>query len=225
MEKKVNTPSTLLDTYFTYHNLTLLSGSEHDCAPLMPYMLMDAMNLIYDDYIKPLDLKHNLKHLRKQWHDAYLRLTSDFFRCFNADQQGEVVEIMDGLSAHIHNEVELFRVAVMNHFMHIESDTRVTLSAIIACNHLAQSAQILWKWVRRSRRGNMLANPHIAIVENTSLRFFDEYARQYKVDAKTEMDLTHIQTISDASHKLCEAIADFSRTWSESNMNERAKTI
>lgn len=222
MEKKETESKSLLDTYLTYHKLAILSGSEYDCVPLMPYMLMDAMNLIYDDYIKPLDLKHNLKHLRKQWHDAYLRLTSDFFRCFNVEQQSEVVEIMDNLSEHIHNEVELLRVAVMNHFMNVDASTRVTMSAILACNHLAQSAQILWKWVRRSNRGNKLPNPHIAIVENVSLRLFDEYAKLSKVDAQAPVDLSNIETISNASHNLCKAIADFSRTWSESNMNGKA---
>lgn len=199
----------LLDTYLTYHNLTLRSTTsqepKRDGMPFMPMLLMDAMNLLYEEYIAPMPLRHKQKHLRTQWHEAYKHYINQEFLPFSDDQKCEIVELMDDFEEHINNEVELFRVTVMSKFMQYDTDIRITLSAILACNALAQSAHILYKAQRRRE------NTYIASVESWSLKLLNEYADK-KIDrSATQVDLNKFQDLNIASRNMCKAVVDFAR--------------
>lgn len=173
--------------------------------PFMPMLLMDAMNLLYEEYIAPMPLRHKQKHLRTQWHEAYKHYISQEFLPFNDDQKCEIVELMNDFEEHINNEVEMFRVASMSKFMQYDTDIRITLSAILACNALAQSAQILHKAQRRRE------NSHIASVESWSLKLLNEYADK-KIDrSATQVDLNQFQDLNIASRNMCKAVVDFAR--------------
>lgn len=209
METKEKIEHTLLDTYLTYHNLTLRSATSQeprrDGMPFIPMLLMDAMNMLYNEYIAPLPLKHKGKQLRTRWHDAYKHYISQEFMAFNDDQKCEICELMNDFEEHINNEVEMFRVASMSKFMSYDTDIRITLSAILACNALAQSAQILYKAQRRKE------NAYIASVESWSLKFLNEYADK-KIDRSVgQVDLNQFQDLNIASRKLCGKVVDFAR--------------
>lgn len=208
MEKKVKTESTLLDTYLDYHNLTILPHKgakepKRDGMPFMPMLLMDAMNMLYEEYIASSPLRHKEKQLRTRWHEAYNHYISQEFLPFNDDQKCEICELMNDFEEHINNEVEMFRVASMSKFMSYDTDIRITLSAILACNALAQSAQILYKAQRRKE------NAYIASVESWSLKFLNEYADK-KIDrSAVQVDLNQYQDLNIASRKLCGKVVDF----------------
>lgn len=171
--------------------------------PFMPMLLMDAMNLLYEEYIAPLPLRHAEKQLRTRWHDAYKHYISQEFLPFSDDQKCEICELMDDFEEHINNEVELFRVASMDKFMQYDTDIRITLSAILACNALAQIAQILYNAQRKRE------NSYIASVESWSLKLLNEYADK-KIDrSATQVDLNKFQDLNIASRNMCKAIVDF----------------
>lgn len=207
--KPTSQGKSLLSTYLTYHNLSLRSTtsqeSKRDGMPFMPMLLMDAMNLLYEEYIAPLPLRHKQKHLRTQWHEAYKHYIRQEFMAFDDDQKCEIVELMNDFEEHINNEVELFRVASMGKFMQYDTDIRITLSAILACNALAQSAQILYKAQRKRE------NSYIASVESWSLKLLNEYADK-KIDrSATQVDLNQFQDLNIASRNMCKAVVDFAR--------------
>jgi hypothetical protein len=199
----------LLDTYLDYHNLTLRSTTsqepKRDGMPFMPMLLMDAMNLLYEEYIAPLPLKHREKQLRTRWHDAYKHYISQEFLPFSDDQKCEICDLMNDFEEYIHNEVEIFRVASMNKFMKYDTDIRITLSAILACNALAQSAQILYKAQRRKE------NDYIVAVESWSYKLLNEYADKKLDRSATQTDLNKYQDLSVASKNMCNAIIDFAQ--------------
>lgn len=171
--------------------------------PFMPMLLMDAMNMLYNEYIAPLPLRHREKQLRTRWHEAYKHYIKQEFMAFNDDQKCEICELMNDFEEHINNEVEMFRVASMSKFMAYDTDIRITLSAILACNALAQSAQILYKAQRRKE------NAYIASVESWSLKFLNEYADK-KIDRSVgQVDLNQYQDLNIASRKLCGKVVDF----------------
>lgn len=208
MEKKEKTEHTLLDTYLDYHNLTILprKGTKEprrDGMPFMPMLLMDAMNMLYDEYIAPLPLRHEQKRLRSWWHEAYKHYINQEFMAFNDDQKCEICDLMNDFEEYINNEVEMFRVASMSKFMLYDTDIRITLSAILACNALAQSAQILYKAQRRKE------NAYISSVESWSLKFLNEYADK-KIDRSVgQIDLNQFQDLNIASRELCGKVVDF----------------
>ena len=173
--------------------------------PFMPMLLMDAMNLLYEEYIAPLPLKHREKHLRTQWHEAYKHYISQEFMAFDDDQKCEICELMNDFEEYINNEVEMFRVASMSKFMSYDTDIRITLSAILACNALAQSAQILYKAQRRKE------NPYIASVESWSLKILNEYADKRIDRSVGQVDLNQYQDLNIASRKLCGKVVEFAK--------------
>lgn len=200
----------LLETYLEYHNLALRPRKGQgepirDGMPFMPMLLMDAMNMLYEEYITSLPLKHREKQLRARWHEAYNHYINQEFMAFNDDQKCEICELMNDFEEHINNEVEMFRVASMSKFMSYDTDIRITLSAILACNALAQSAQILYKAQLRKE------NVYIASVESWSLKFLNEYANK-RIDRSVEqVDLNQFQDLNIASRNMCKAVVDFAR--------------
>ena len=199
----------LLDTYLDYHNLTLRSTTseppKRDGMPFMPMLLMDAMNMLYEEYIAPLPLKHKEKQLRTRWHEAYKHFINQEFMAFDDDQKCEICELMNDFEEYINNEVEMFRVASMSKFMSYDTDIRITLSAILACNALAQSAQILYKAQRRKE------NPYIASVESWSLKILNEYADKRIDRSVGQVDLNQYQDLNIASRKLCGKVVEFAK--------------
>ena len=212
MEKKVKTESTLLDTYLTYHNLTLRSTTsqepKRDGMPFMPMLLMDAMNILYNEYIAPLPLKHREKQLRTRWHEAYMHFTSEFFLPFDDDQKCEICELMDEFEGAIHNEVEIFRIAVMDKFMQYDTDMRLVLSATLACNVLAQSAEYIWN-VLHSRKKE---NRHILSVVEWSHKFLQLYGDNRIDRSAKQVDLNKFNDLHLAVNKLCNKVASWSKS-------------
>lgn len=210
MEKKVKTESTLLDTYLTYHNLTLRSTTsqepKRDGMPFMPMLLMDAMNLLYEEYIAPLPLRHAEKQLRTRMHDAYKHYISQEFMAFDDGQKCEICELMDAFEQHIHNEVEIFRATVMSKFMSYDTDVRLILSASVACNLLAQAAEWIWE----ALRGRRCPNAYITSVVEWSHKFLNEYGDN-RVDRGTKgVDLSKFNDLQCAVHRITKSIAEYS---------------
>ena len=202
----------LLDTYLDYHNLTILPRKgakepKRDGMTFMPMLLMDAMNMLYDEYIAPLPLRHEQKRLRSWWHEAYMQFVAQAFMPFDDDQKDELVTKMLEFEDDIHNEVEMFRVASMNHFMEYDTDARITLSAILACNALAQSAQILYKAQHRKE------DKGIALCEQWSLKLLNKYGDDVLDRTVRSIDLNTHQDTMLASKKMCGAVVKFAEGW------------
>lgn len=197
----------LLDTYLTYHNLTLRSTTseppKRDGMPFMPMLLMDAMNLLYEEYIAPLPLRHAEKQLRTRWHEAYKHYINQEFMPFSDDQKCEICDLMDAFEKHIHNEIEMFRVATMSKFMQYETDIRITSSAILACNALAQSAHIVWKATRCKD------NPHLSSVEMWSQKLLCQYGDHRMDRERKTINLNDYTPLKLASKNICSKIIEF----------------
>lgn len=210
MEKIEKT--TLLDTYLDYNNLTLRSARrgepvKRDAMPFTPMFLMDVMNLIYEEYIAPLPLKHIEKRIRTRWHEAYKHFTSEFFCAFNDDQKYEICELMNDFEEHIHNEVEIFRTTVMSKFMQYDTDVRLVLSSTLACNVLAQSAEWLWDVLHSRKKSNI----YIRSVVDWSQKFLYEYGDKRLDRSFKQVDLNGYKDLSLAINRLCKSIGEYSK--------------
>ena len=209
MESEVKTESTLLDTYLTYHNLTLRSTTsqepKRDGMPFMPMLLMDAMNGLYEEYIAPLPLRHAEKQLRTRWHEAYKHFINQEFMAFNDDQKCEICDIMDDFGKAIHNEIEIFRATVMSKFMSYNTDVRLVLSTTLSCNILAQASEWVWEALRERKT----KNPCIVAVVEWSHKFLNEYGDNRVNRGMKDIDLAKYQDLGMAINSLCKEIAKF----------------
>ena len=209
MSNTSNTRSTLLDTYLSYHNLSMrpANGGEvvRDGSIFMPMLLMDAMYVVCNEWIEPLDLRHSEKKLRNNWFGNYNSFIKDFFRAFDEEQQGEICDIMDEFSEFISLHIERFRMVVMGKFMKYPLEVRNITSAALACNIFAQEAQYLWKKLHLGK------NHYIAGVEVWSLKFLNAYADARCDRQESDLDLNQFQDINVATKAICNKIVEFSR--------------
>lgn len=196
----------ILDTYLDHNGLVLKSKSKiRDGMSFMPILLVDAMNIIYMEYIAPLDIKHKEKQIRSRWHDAYRYFMNEFFLPFDDNQKCEICDLMDSFESYIHNEIEVFRVTVMSRFMQYDTNVRLVLSAILACNVLAQSSQILWKAQRLKK------NAYIASIEEWSYKFLNEYANK-RINRESKLqNLNDYEPLRIATQKICNSVIEFAK--------------
>ena len=199
--------ASLLDSYLKFHGIRLISKKKtaRDGMVFAPMFLMDAMNMIYDKYIASAPVKHESKRFRALWHEAYCHYIKNEFRAFNDDEKCEICDLMDEFSDHINNEVEIFRTTVMSKFLQYEADVRLIISGTLACNVLAQSAQIICKAQYHAE------NPNIASVESWSLKFLNAYADKHIDRSATQTNLNLYKDVDLACKRICNAIIDFAK--------------
>jgi hypothetical protein len=208
-EKIINGAS-LLETYLGFNRLKCKSKygkAAPDGHIFMPMLLMDAMNMIYEEYVAPLPLKHREKQIRTRWHEAYKHFIKQEFMAFNDDQKCELCDMMDDFESYIHNEVEMFRVASMGRFMQYSTEVRLTLSGILACSILAQSAEYIWNTLR----GRKYENMYIKSVVQWSHELLDEYGDNRLDRTQKKIDLNEFENIRSAVNKLCTAVGDYTK--------------
>lgn len=202
----------LLDTYLSYNHLVINTKSKEikpDGNIFMPMLLMDAMNVLYKEYIEKLPLKHREKQIRTRWHDAYKHFIAQEFMAFDDDQKCEICDKMNEFEDAIHNEVEMFRVVAMERFMQYDTEVRLTLSATLACNILAQSAEYLWNAMRGRSKSNMYINS----VVNWSHEFLNIYGDKKLERAPKKIDLNAFEDIRISVGRLCKAINKYSKSF------------
>lgn len=198
----------LLDAYLKFHKVRVVSPSRsgtRDGMVFTPMFIMDAMNMIYEEYIDPLVLKHKEKLLRSRWHDSYEHYIKTEFCAFNDDQKVEICDLMDEFGSFIHNEVEVFRATVMSKFMKYDTDIRLVISATLSCNVLAQAAQIIHKAQYHCE------NRNIAGVESWSLKFLNAYADKHIDRSSTQTNLNLYKDVDIACKRICKSIVNFAK--------------
>lgn len=201
----------LLDTYLSYNHLVINTKSKEvkpDGNIFMPMLLMDAMNVLYKEYIDKLPLKHREKQIRTRWHDAYKHFIAQEFMAFDDDQKCELCDMMDDFEEYIHNEIEMFRVATMSRFMKYDTDIRLTLSAILSCSILAQSAEYIWNALRGRKRSNM----YISSIVHWSHELLNVYGDGRIERVAKNIDLNEYNDVRKAVNKLCVAIGDYAKS-------------
>lgn len=203
----------IIETYVRYNNKRLVAGKGCEAAILMPFLLIDAQNVIFAEYVNTLNLQHSAKRMRSNWADCYRRFNSRFFAAFSDDQKAEIVEKMVELYDFANNEIEMLRVSIMNHFMKYDLETRLTVSAIVCCNHLIQCAQAFWSMKYKKSFFVKDQNPNLIGMETWSLKLLNEYVkgRIERIDKK--IDLGDFEDVAKSSRMLVNKIVAFCEKW------------
>lgn len=199
----------LMDTFIEKNHLRLVRGDkEHSSPLLLPYLMVDGMYCLYFEHIAELNVRHRLKHLKTQWETNYRRFLSKFMCVFSEDELVDLCDIMNDFSDFIHNDVEILRVAIMRQLDKYDLETRKTLSAVIACNHLLQSAQVIWGYNFQDGRGRKDVNDHIRNMEHLSMEFLNEFIKGRRVYSES-IALDTLPEVAKASKALCKKMVAF----------------
>lgn len=181
---------------------------------LLPFFLADTAYLIYDEQIKPLGFKRELKLYAKRFIEAYNTFTKDLFVALDDEQTDYAVEKMDTLFSLISYDVEVFRMAIINHMRQYPMEVRQTLASLSALMHLVQCAWIVY---RHTFSG--MYNKELQGMMSSAHSLFQAYANQ-KANRTTVAELNNIQAISAASRVLCNRIIKFINLTKEANNGE-----
>lgn len=124
--------------------MTLYEGKDDDVAPLLPYLMMDAMYQIYCKSVLPFPAKGEMKKIKSAWSNCYKFFNHSFLICFTSEQRDAIMNKMDDFEDSIENDVMFVKVAIMNCFSSLDIDKQKMIADCLTCNILAQCAQITW---------------------------------------------------------------------------------
>ena len=179
-----------------------------DESILAPFILADSAYLIYEEYIKPLGLKHQFKHHQNNFMRCYRALNKDFFAAFNAEETEYVIDKMDTLHDGIRNDIEILRISVINNLREFPTEVRINISSFATLVHLSQCARILFGelFKVKSYTGiEPMKNKHLDGMVSYSANLFRAYTLQYARNTEI-IDLNEVKEITAASKVLCNQI-------------------
>ena len=175
---------------------------------LAPFIVADSAYVIYEDYIKPLKLKFQYKKHINNFMRCYDALNKDFFKAFNEEETGYVIDKMDDLHSAIATDIELLRLSIIGHFSQYSLEIRNNLGSFMALLHLTQCARILYgELVKKSTYDGLVParNEHLEGMMSYADELFAAYSRQYAVKSRG-VDLNDIKEIADTSRVLCRKV-------------------
>ena len=198
----------LVDTYMAHLGYRRIAG--HGADPILPFFMLDVMLSIFNKEIKPVECKHKLKQIKKQWKAIYDRFNGEFFSLFNYDETSDIIDLMDSFDEYINNDVVMTKVSIMSVLPQSMSfEDRNILASASLCNIMAQSAQIIWKNIYRDAKGNERENFEIAGIERMSSKWMAMYFDKRSGDL---INLNSSSKICQCVDQLCHKMVEWLNT-------------
>ena len=181
-----------------------------DESAMTPFFLADSAYLVYDERIKPLALKREMKMYAKKFIECYRAFNKDFFAAFDDEQRDYVIDKMDELHEAIAHDVEIFRMSIINYLAQFPLDVRQNVASFSACLHLTSCAFLTWRTVFRNghSNGEAMHNKALQGMLSASDMMFKAYTRQ-KAHSTSVIDLNKIPDIEKSSRIVCNRIIQF----------------
>lgn len=130
----------LINTYLSSIGRTRVQGDSTE--PLLPFLLGDAIYMIYNRDIAPLELRQREKQLRKDWAANYALFNRPFFAAVGIDNHEQVTDLMDDFEDAIANNIMILRSELMLLLGDVPFDQRKPIVSALLCHVLAQAAQL-----------------------------------------------------------------------------------
>lgn len=141
----------ILDAFFRSRGLRRVKGASPE--PLLPFLMMDCVYQMYNQWVAKLELKFEAKRYRKEWERAYSKMNMMFFRAFDADQTDEVIDMMDDFEEYINNDLVITKIAVMNILEENRTlEEQQVASSCLVGEVLCYSAMVVWNKVYKGTR-------------------------------------------------------------------------
>lgn len=144
------TKKELINAYLSSVGKRWVQGNSSE--PLLPFLLGDAIYMIYNQDIAPLKLRQEEKRLRTDWATNYTRFNRPFFAAIGVDNQEQVTDLMDDFEGYIGNEIMMLRSELMLLLQEVPFERRGPIVSALLCHVLAQAAQLAYGNVYRVGR-------------------------------------------------------------------------
>lgn len=107
--------------------------SVNTAAILYPWLISDVAYSLYGEFIKPLQLRQQVKQSQKAWGEAFRELYRNLFGFLTPDEMCEVTDLMDDMEDAIHNDIVRLRVSVLSQIKHDDLDVRKCIANGYVC--------------------------------------------------------------------------------------------
>lgn len=165
----------LVDAYLHRHGLRRTKGEDESFAPLLPFLMLDAMLNLYEKDIKKIPCSQMMRHQRNLWTNNYSLFNRDFFSCFNQEQKDAIIDKMDEYESYLEHHIFIAKIQIMECINFLPMDKQNGVASCLLCNILAQSAQIVWRDIYKNGRMQGKENPYIRNIQKWSYEFMNTY--------------------------------------------------
>lgn len=165
----------MVEKFMKAHDLKVYK-SGNDFTPIMPFILLDAMLIVYQRHLSKYPFVHKAKKVKGYWMDSYKEFNNGvFLSCYTDEEKDEIIDKkMETLSNHINSNLYDLMAQVRLAIKDTASPKDIeAIGALQCCNILIQAAQCYWlqvyqKWPTK-------CNPKVHEYENPYLSAMDGY--------------------------------------------------
>lgn len=197
----------LIDSFLKYKGYT--SNKKSDNLPLLPFIMADALYLAHERYIKGR-LNFKPKFHANRMMKCYHRLNHDFFRAFSQEEQDELVEKMDSFDDYLHNDFEVFRMAVMKPIMHYPIEKREVVAGLCIIKLLACQIHYIYSVIYRDSLGRVVPDWGIQGIKHHACEMFRLYSAMHGSD---NIDLNDVPMVEQSVNNISKRILEFIDNW------------
>jgi hypothetical protein len=142
---------------------------------------MDAAYQIFVADIKPVKCRMEMKKCRNMLSGAFNSYWKRFFAVFDKDETDTIVDIMDGYSEFINNQIIQLKVAAMNVIVKYVPDfpSQKILASCFVCCALCSCANTVHELIFKNSLGEDKKDTYITAVERHTRTFSDWYIERY----------------------------------------------
>lgn len=200
--------SEIVTTFLKSKGLRKIAGNENDASPILPLIMMDSAYQLYDKWVKPVESKHEMKRLKKEWIANYNLFNKDFLTCFNDEQTDFIIDMMDNFESYIAHDMMITFVQFSNLFIEEPIERQNVLTACMLANVLCQSAEIVWERIYARTDCNK-QNKYIIVCE----KMMHKWAEKYYGQGHPPVNPNDDKNITLAVDILCKRMINFLRTY------------
>ena len=199
----------LIDSFLKYKGW---QGNHKDGNfPLSPWILADALAIVHDTYLKGR-LKFEAKKHANAMMKCYDHLNKDFFRAFSFEESLLITERMDKFDDYLHNDFEIFRMAVMKPLMNYPQETREIIAALCLCKFLALQIDFLYNLMYHDQWGRPLVDRNIQGIKHHACDMFSAFKTTRKADF---INLDDIPPVQQSLINIVKRVQEFIDDWKE----------
>lgn len=199
----------LIDSFLKYKGW---EGNHKDGNfPLSPWILADALAIVHDTYLKGR-LKFEAKKHANAMMKCYDHLNKDFFRAFSFEESLLITERMNKFDEYLHNDFEIFRMAVMKPLMDYPQETREIIAALCLCKFLALQIDFLYNLMYNDQWGRPLVDRNIQGIKHHAFEMFSAFKTTRKADF---INLDDIPAVQQSLINIVKRVQEFIDDWKE----------
>lgn len=195
--------------YISHRGVLCERGNINNASPLMHYFLMDCAYQVFCSELQNLPLRQiAAKHrnrMRKGFHDFF----AGVHIAFNGEQLDYLLDQVDAFQKHIHNSVEMCKVAAMDCFTDGSFEERLLTSNIWLVNALAADAADYMAEVYHNRFGGGQRDKNIDAVL-TGSRGLAATMKNATGEVSAERVEALTKVVNSLAHRICDwVVKDF----------------